>query len=433
LREMNQEQMSWKRWELTAVILGSLVVRLLPVPFVIRLLPQVYRAGIANDGVYYYWPLAVNLAEHGEFSIEPGHPTAFQMPLYPLVVSSLHLFRLLTPTGLVILQGVLGAAVLTLLYVWVRALAGRRVAVLALCCAAVVPEFAVFSYLNLSENLAAVLVLAGFCLFARAMHSRSSIDWFLVGAALGLATLTREFCVTFVPLLAGFALWREGYRSEGRGLVVMILSTIFVLVPWMIRNYGVVGEFTPLTTKGALNVYVGTLKGDYHPSDARRMWRNPDTRQSERDRSLKEAIAATESRSERDRLYLRASWENVREDPEGQIVYLIKKVDFFWQSSVGVRHAGRVGSAVPLFVAEVLYWVSLMLGATALLSVGARRNLALLWIVIGWTFLFHVLVGEAEPRYHFLAMPAVFGLAGFSLSRSIPAVHAVMRSEKRTV
>jgi hypothetical protein len=39
----------------------------------------------------------------------------------------------------------------------------------------------------------------------------------------------------------------------------------------------------------------------------------------------------------------------------------------------------------------------------------------LLWALIGWVFGFHLLVGEAEPRYHFPLLPALLALGAVGM------------------
>ena len=401
---------------LTIVVL-ALVIRLAPLPLVVRLLPRITAAGIAEDGQAYYLPLARTLARAGEFAITPGQPYARHTPLYPFVLAGLERLGLLAPASVAALQALLGAAALVLIFVWVRRMAGPWPAFAAFLLAAVVPDFAAYSYLNLAEMPSIVLVLAALIAFQRALAGGGLAWWGATGAALGLAALTREFCIT---LLAPLALWSvrtiPASRAAAR-IAVMIAATVLVILPWTIRNYRLYGEFIPLTDKGGGNVYIGTLKGRHHASDARRMWELEDPRQAQVDRELRQRLEGVKSPSERSRLELQAAWRNVTDDPWGQVGFLPRKAWFFWQSNIGLRHGRRIGLTAVMALAELLYWLGLTVAVAGTLATrpdGVPR--LFLWMLIGWIFVFHLFVGEAEPRYHFLALPFLFALAGRGLA-----------------
>ena len=98
-------------------------------------------------------------------------------------------------------------------------------------------------------------------------------------------------------------------------------------------------------------------------------------------------------------------------------LYLGRKAGFFWQANVGLRHACRIGHRFLLGISEVLYWLCLLTAASAfLIRRRLDRRAVLPGLLVVLTFLFHLFVGEAEPRYHFNLLPAVFAFAGVSLA-----------------
>jgi len=407
----------WLSQGVWPVVLVALAVRMTPLPLIGRLIPGAQAAGFASDGTDYYSPLGHNLAVFHEFSLTPGQPTAAYVPLYPALLALLEVVGRSGPFALMSVQALLGALGLVLLFVWARQIAGAASALVGLGLAAVLPDFAVYSYLNMSENLFMVLMLAALVIWQTALEGEDLKRWALAGLLLGLAALTREFGVTLLLPLAGATWWHRGFRQAVLRVAVLTLASSLTILPWTLRNLGLFGEWIPLTSKGAVNIYVATLKGQYHPSDPRRNWALEDPSQEAVDQELKRDLAVSSSFSERNWLYLRSAWRNLTADPWGQVVYLGRKAGFFWQPNVGLRHVGRIGHTFLLGASEVSYWLCLVSAASIVL---VRRRLdsrvVLPALLTAWTFLFHLCVGEAESRYHFALLPAIFVFSGMSLT-----------------
>ena len=404
------------RYPLGFVIVISLVIRLFPVPAALNLLPGAMQGGFASDGVDYYLPLAHNLTDHGEFAIQQGQPSAKHVPLYPLLLAALDRVGWLGPSSLGITQAILGALVLILIFAWARLLLGTRAGFIATGLAAALADFAAYSYLNMSENLGMVFILAVLLSFERAVSVERLGWWVITGLLLGLSALTREFTITLIIPLGISAFLRVDPRRAISGMAITGFMMLIVISPWTIRNYLVFGELIPLSAKGGLNFYDGTLKGRYHPSDARRNWKIDDPQQKEVERQLKERLAQTDSPSERNRHYVRAAWRNLRNDPYGQVRYAARKAGFFWQANVGWRHRHRLGWPVILALSEGIYWLCLILAVgTALVRPALSEPYRFLWMLIAWIGAFHLVIGEAEPRYHFTALPAIIVLAAESV------------------
>jgi 4-amino-4-deoxy-L-arabinose transferase-like glycosyltransferase len=395
------------------LVLAALAIRLLPLPWVEGPVSRAAAQELALDGTLVYLPLADSLARGDGLALTPGHPTASFMPLYPIYLAILERLSLLGGDGVVVQQALLGAVLLLLLFVWIRDRWGARTALAASLLAALLPDFAVYSYLNLSENLALLWVLASLVAFERAGRRGGPLRYGLAGLGMGAAGLTREFGVTLLAPLGLILVQQQGLRRALRDIGVMFGGALLALLPWIVRNGARFGEFIPLTDKGANNFYIGTLKTRYHLSDARQQWIVEDPEQRRSDERLTQDLARAGSMREKNRLYLDAAWRNIAADPSGQILQLLRRSGFFWGANVGSRHSGRFGFG-PLFVlSEILYYTTALAAvASVLWTAPWKPPNSLAWALIGWTFLFHLLVGEAEPRYHFLLLPAVFSLAG---------------------
>jgi len=398
---------------LLPVIAVALAVRLLPLPLVVPMLPSATQSGFAADGTRTYLPLMHGLIERGEFGIEPGRPTLRHVPLYPLWLAALQKVGASSDASRTAAHALLGALALMLLFVWVRDLAGARCAWVAFGFGCVLPDFAAYAYLPMSETAAAVPVLMALILFERARFSGSFGGFVAAGASLGLAALTREFCLTLVAPLAASLLWHGRTRAL-RALGIMSAAALVTVLPWSLRNYRVSGEFVLLSEKAGWTAYVGTLIGPHPAAGVQWSWSDP-ARRERHERLLRE-LTREPSPRRRGRLCWEAAWENVLQNPGAQIRQLPRKAWFFWMPNIGLRHAGRLGFVPLLLVSEIAYGLCLAAAAGAAFTRrGRAAPCAILWLLIGWIAAFHIVFGGAEPRYHFLLLPAVFALAGIAL------------------
>ena len=78
------------------------------------------------------------------------------------------------------------------------------------------------------------------------------------GLLWGLAVLTRETVLYFLPLAA---LWLAWQRAGGTRRAAMLLATAaLVVLPWTLRNWIVFDAFVPVSTSGALNLWQGNTR-----------------------------------------------------------------------------------------------------------------------------------------------------------------------------
>jgi 4-amino-4-deoxy-L-arabinose transferase-like glycosyltransferase len=213
--------------------------------FIVRALYAVlveYAAGARgfiafSDAEFFYFRSAVNVVEHGTFSIAasaPFYQDAYHTPLYALFVAAL-LFVHLPLFGIVLVQDVIAAVTVLLIYRIAKLLTGSRgIAIAAAAVSAVEPMSIYWSGLLMSDTLFAFLmVLAVYWLLTDRPY--------LAAASIGLATLTRPIGLYFGVAFVAMLLYREISRGRSLrdafrlvGAVVMIF--VVVVTPWVVRN-----------------------------------------------------------------------------------------------------------------------------------------------------------------------------------------------------
>ena len=221
---------------LLAMGLGALVVRVLYVVIVLR------RYVPVSDAEHYH-SLATAVADGRgmvhEFPFGYPHPTAFRPPLYPLLLGGVYAITGPKLGAAAALNVVLGTGVVVLAALLAWRLAGRTAGVVTGIVAALYPPLVFNDGPPLSEPLGLLLLLAVVLLL---LDGRAA----LAGAATGLLVLTRPSAQVFVVVLAGWVLWRLGWR---RALSYGVCLTI-VVAPWVIRNWQRLGRPVVVTSNG---------------------------------------------------------------------------------------------------------------------------------------------------------------------------------------
>jgi hypothetical protein len=104
------------------------------------------------------------------------------------------------------------------------------------------------------------LELAWLFLWAwRLEHSTRTRDWLLFGLFGGFAALTEPIVLAVVPLLALWTIYfrYRQHQSWKAPLFAGALGALLIISPWIIRNYEVFHEFTPIRGGFGLELYIG--------------------------------------------------------------------------------------------------------------------------------------------------------------------------------
>lgn len=196
-----------------------------------------------SDG-HGYVTIAQNVLEGRGFSLEteaPFTPDTKRVPLYPLYLAAT--FAL---TGgawwlAALLQTLMGAALVYLIYKVADSFAGRRAAFFSALFAATYP-FAIFlSTQLLAETLFTFVLFGAFAFFVRTPAVAAYRHIVLGGLLMGLTTLVKPAAQYIPLLLVPFIALRQRGLLRLTHPIVYIFCFVLVISPWLARNNQVSG------------------------------------------------------------------------------------------------------------------------------------------------------------------------------------------------
>ena len=135
---------------------------------------------------------------------------------------------------------------------------GERAALVAAAIAAFYPELVWFASHFWAETVFTVLLWWAMERLLAADARGSTGAALASGLLWGLAILTRETVLYFLPVAALWLAWRRAGGAR-RAAALLVVSACVVL-PWTLRNWLVFDAFVPVSTSGALNLWQGNTR-----------------------------------------------------------------------------------------------------------------------------------------------------------------------------
>ncbi len=156
------------------------------------------------------------------------------------------------------LQCLVGALLVPAVGLPGRRVFSERAGLLAAGMAAFYPELVWFTAHFWAETLFSVLLWWAFERLVASDTLGSARIAAGAGLLFGLAILTRETVLYFLPIAALWLAWRR--PGGARRAALLVATALVVVVPWTIRNWRVFDAFVPVSTAGALNLWQGNTR-----------------------------------------------------------------------------------------------------------------------------------------------------------------------------
>jgi 4-amino-4-deoxy-L-arabinose transferase-like glycosyltransferase len=369
-----------------------------------------WTAGDTSD----YLTIGRNLALHHIFSLSNGadgqlSPTAHRPPLYPMLIALLWWTDSPPISAILLLQSVLGAATVALVYLIAIDRFNRAVALIAGLGMAFATMTGYFTAVVLTETLFTFMLTLAVFLWGREKRVPA-------GLALGLAALTRPGLLPFIaalPLLSMLPSLRHHWRTYVTIAVVAIaLSSL-----WIVRNAVVFGRFIPIAASGwGMNLLCGTIDTEVVGI---KVWTGSEWALLDLTKHPLLQVDPGLSESERDRVLARRGLERIIDNPAHWLVVRAEQYPKLFLDS-GDYLLGSNNVPIRQALAESRFWVLLVKGlflggnlfvmGVAVLGLLAERTriFSLIHIILFPIFLLLVqLPMWAESRYSLPIMPMV--------------------------
>lgn len=376
------------RTALVILILGLLV----RVSFVL-----IHQRPLVSDERDYH-QLAVAFLNTGTYGYD-NIPTAYRPIGYPLLIAGVYAVVGEHPIAVKLLQAVIDCMTALLLFFLVRD-ANLKVRLLTLSAWIFYVPSVLYANLLLSESVFTLLLVVSLFALERGALERGVFAT-LVGCLLGVLTLMKPAMFLFIiavsvvmPLIA----------VPLRRYKFVVLGSLLVIGPWVVRNYFSLGKAT-LATNGGINLLIGN---------------NPNATGAYNSSFPEEALQDAQSELAADEMAYQYAREYIVKHPGRFVLNGFKKVAHLFSSEGGLlvwsfhpnpedvseRYAVKYASlSFPLIVLVNLPYITLLLlGIVGLLN--ARMD-TLWWLVVClfacWIATHFIFFGGS--RFHFPLMP----------------------------
>lgn len=384
-----------------------------------------WDAGFVSKGTEVsWWSIAAHVAHGDGYVYAQGvMPTARRGPVPVLLFAFLiKLFgEQAYPAPVLIVQWLADVGTCYVLYlIALEVFQSRRVAKWAMILFALyIPEM---TWLKAGSEQIYTFLLACFTLYLiRSLVRPTARNLLSTGALLGLATLTRPTAQAFPVLIPALFLVVRGrdWRLAGRATLVILVSFVTVLAPWIVRNYLVFKTFIPTNT---VSGYL--LLRDHSTIATEDYWRIRG--ESEFKPVFDEILASRglsrqdSSEVELDAAYRQEAVKRILQYPQRYLVLCLMRFLTLWfnvspgNPASALSFANMAGNVLLLLLALGAYafyrgtWTRLSLASTALILYFTALHMALV----------------AEFRYIWPVVPYLLMLVALVLVRGMQAVAA---------
>ncbi len=253
------------RWRLVLVLALAAVVRL-TVFFAFPSIFDFVQTG-AIHGSDSYDAYAQNLLASGIYGRELGQPDALIPPLYSYVLAGWYALFGRGALQVAVLHILFDLIAIACLYAIARRLLprGDAVGTLAGLMYALYP-YLVFQNLTVIDTPLFMALLYVWLWLMVLLRGRDRLDVgtfglaALGGVVFGLGLLTRPILPPLALLVAVWFLLRLNlWQTVARLLPVAVVGAL-VLIPWIVRNYGVYDAFVPMTVTSGSNLWQGNSR-----------------------------------------------------------------------------------------------------------------------------------------------------------------------------
>ena len=361
-----------------------------------------------------YIKLAVNISEHGMFSLDGKNPSDHRAPLFPAIIALNH--KIFGPSFehyTLITNALLDSCSTLLTYALTLTLSNNPFT--AACAAAIYtihPELLGSNIFILSETPSVFFLLLSFFLLVLAIKKEKKILFILSAICMTAEALCRPAILLF-PFFVIFVIpFARKKKILITGTILFLIFFMLTLSPWTIRNYKQFGKFIPVSSNFGESLWAGSMQnwnGKYNP-EIMQIRSNAGHKVNYKGKGYYLV----------DNYLKKEAMQRITKDPAGYIILCLKKAIYFW---TGLPGAEEVLKRKPLLAIlfRIFHYSLIVLAIVGLIQTTKNqiRNpiyLPLLCIIY-YTLIHSALM--ALPRYRIPILPFVIFYAAHGITQTL--------------
>lgn len=283
---------------------------------------------------YEYLSVANNILNNGAYSVSQINskdfpqflgesPTRMRQPLYPVFLALLFFFFGNSIISVQLVQLILSILTLFLIIDIGKRIFGSDYSQINNIILSLYFPLWMLSANILTETVFILLTIISFRYYIISKEKKQSKFILLSGILLGLSFLTRPIALIIFFIIGIIHLY-PSKKVNYKYFSIFVTGFMLVIIPWTLRNYFVMDEFTPLSSDGGYNLYASTLGVNEKP------WIN--------DIGFNEAVQnGYYLDNQANKKFVNLAVKNFYNDPITYMIYGIKRIIKTWSYFPGSR------------------------------------------------------------------------------------------------
>lgn len=382
---------------------GGLILLIFLLAFSLRIIVALRtpNAPLGGDAdLYDYFATSIS---HGKGMLnQSGKPTAFYPPAYPLFLAFVYTVFGKSYLFYKIVQSGIGALTCVMIYFIAKAILNQNIGLIAAIAASFYHFFIISNTLMMPETLFTFFSVLAVFFWIRFRREKGVIYPILLGLSLALASLTKAGFLYFIIIVfLAELLNAKRHANLGYGfykkILICLLSFIFLISLWAIRNYLIFHKFIYTSTQTGITLYSA-----YHPKDEKIFGLNAD------DTTFKES-EKIDSEVWRNDFLIKKTVESIKKAPQKLYKYLpLKMLNFLSVFDWEILGQGRYNFSFA-FILPFAFAGGFMLKKRF-------SEFVFLFLPICYFLLIAVVI-EGLPRFRLLIEPLLIILGSFAMFR----------------
>lgn len=222
-----------------------------------------------------------------EWSAHPEGPTAWMAPVYPFIMAvafrNLGIYSSQAAIVLQLFQIILSVLTCVLLYFLGKRLYNAQVGLIAAFLLAMYPPAVHYSVRIIWDTslFTACLILI-ILMFLRQAQSPDMKGGAFLGLLIGFTALVNPVVIGPFPFALTWLFLKANAdrRAIIKSMSAMVIASCLVISPWLVRNYGIFGNFVPIKSNFGHELFLGNNEyatGTYEDAFGRYRKKNPMT------------------------------------------------------------------------------------------------------------------------------------------------------------